>query len=125
VRGVGEAGKLSLPDSLLRLRGPRRLTIDAVGFKAGDRPCAPLSPCSSSTVLSLSPSLCPDKKEKRGKNRRGRRNKKGNRKKYQSPKGVALPSFLSHGREGIDSFHHHTEASTKTHEACVYGGGRA
>jgi hypothetical protein len=57
VRGVGEAGKLSLPSPLLRLRGPSRLTTDTVGFKAGSCPCAPLYPFTPSTILSLPPSL--------------------------------------------------------------------
>jgi hypothetical protein len=43
-----------------------------------------------------------------------KKKKKGNRKKYQSPKGAALPSFLSHGGAGLDSFHRHAEPSKKT-----------
>jgi hypothetical protein len=56
-------GKLSLSGPLLRLRGPSRLTTNAVGFKVGGCPCAPLPPCASSTVLSLPPSLWLDKKK--------------------------------------------------------------
>jgi hypothetical protein len=71
----------------------------------------------------LTPSLCLDKKENRDESRRGqKKKKKGNRKKYQSPEGAALPSFLSHGGVGLDSFHHHAEPSAKTHEAWVYDG---
>jgi hypothetical protein len=75
VRGVGEAGKLSLPGLLPRLRGPSHLTTDAVGFEAGDRPYASLYPCAPSAVLSLPPSLCLDKK-KRGKKRRGQKERR-------------------------------------------------
>jgi hypothetical protein len=66
VRGVGEAGKLSLPGPLLCLRGPSHLTTNAGGFEAGGRPCAPLHSCVPPAILSLPPSLCLDKKEKRG-----------------------------------------------------------
>jgi hypothetical protein len=66
MRGVGEEGELSLPGPLLRLRGPNRLTTDAVRFEAGDRPCAPLHPYTPPAILSLPPSLCLDKREKEG-----------------------------------------------------------
>jgi hypothetical protein len=65
----------------------------------------------------------PGQKRKQGrKQERTKKKKKGNRKKYQSPEGAALPSFLSHGGVGLDSFHHHAEPSAKTHEAWVYDG---
>jgi hypothetical protein len=60
------AGKHSLPGPLLCLRGPSRLTTDDAGFKSSGRPCTPLHPCTPTAVLSLPPSLCLDKKEKRG-----------------------------------------------------------
>jgi hypothetical protein len=50
---------------------------------------------------------------------------KGNRKKYQDLKGVAFPSFLSHGGVGLDSFHCYARPLAKTHEAWVYGSGEA
>jgi hypothetical protein len=74
VRGVGEAGKHSLPGPLLRLRGPNRLTTDAMGFEAGSHPCAPLYPCTPSTIISLPPSLCLQKR-KRDRKKRERKKK--------------------------------------------------
>jgi hypothetical protein len=118
-------GKLSLPGPLLRLRGPSRLNTDVAGFEASGHPCTPVSPCTPSAVLFLPPSLCLDKKEKRGESRRGQKKEKGNTKKYQSPEGATLASFLSHGRAGLDSFHRHAKPSTKTREAWVYGSGGA
>jgi hypothetical protein len=124
VRGVGEACKLSLPGPLLCLRGPICFITDPVGFRAGGHPCTPLYPCAPSAILSSPPSLCLDKKEKRG--RKGEREKeKGNRKKYQGLVGATLPSSLSHGRAGLDFFHCYAEPSAKTHDAWVYVGGRA
>jgi hypothetical protein len=75
-RGVGEAGKHSLPGSLLRLRGPSHLITDTAGFRASGRPCTPLYPCAPSIVLSSHPSLCLDKKEKRGKKGKSKKEKK-------------------------------------------------
>jgi hypothetical protein len=62
--------ELSLPSPLLHLREPGRLTTDAARFEASGHPSTPLSLCASSIVLSLPPSLCLDKKEKRGESRR-------------------------------------------------------
>jgi hypothetical protein len=64
-------------------------------------------------------------KRKEGQKQERMKKEKGNRKKYQSPEGAALPSFLSHGGVGLNSFHRHTEPSAKTREAWVYGGGGA
>jgi hypothetical protein len=123
VRGVGEAGKLSLPGPLLRLRGPSHLTTDAMGFEAGGCPCAPLYPHAPSIILSLPPSLCLDKK--RGTKKERAKKEKKNRKQYEDLEGAALPSSLSHGRAGLDSFYHYTEPPPKTHEAWVYVGSGA
>jgi hypothetical protein len=124
VRGVGEAGKLSLPRPIPLLRGPNRWTTDTVGFRASGCPCAPLYCCAPSAVLSSPPSLCLEQKEKRGKKGESKK-EKGNRKKYRGPVGAALPSSLSHGRAGLDFFHCYTKPSTKTSEAWVYVGGGA
>jgi hypothetical protein len=121
VRGVGEASKLSLLDPLLRLRGPNCLITDAAGFEASGRPCAPIYPCTPSVILSLPCSL---HLEKRKRDEKGDSEKR-NSKKYQDLIGVSLPSSLSHGRAGLDPFHHYAESATKTHEAWVYGGDRA
>jgi hypothetical protein len=74
VQGVGEAGKLSLPNPLLHSRGPNRLTTDNVWFKASSHPCTPLYPFAPSVVLSLPPSLC--LKKERG-TERGESQKEG------------------------------------------------
>jgi hypothetical protein len=60
--------------------------------------------------------MCLDKKRGvKARDDEKRKKKNGIRKKYQSPEGAALPSFLSHGRAGLDSFHHHSVPSVKTH----------
>jgi hypothetical protein len=120
VRGLGEAGKLSLPGPLLGLRGPSRLITDTMRLKAGSRPCVSLHPCTTPAVLSLPPSLCLDKKKRGGKKMERVKEKKGNRKKYQGPEGAAPPFSLSHGGAGQDSFHHYAGPSAKTREAWVY-----
>jgi hypothetical protein len=43
--------------------------------------------------------------------------KKGDRKKYQDLEDFAFPSSLSHGRAGLDSFHHYNRPPAKTREA--------
>jgi hypothetical protein len=117
-------GKLSLLGPLLCLRGPSRLTTDTTGFEAGGRPCAPLYPCSPSSILPLPPSLCLDKK-KRGAKKGETEKEKGNRKKYQGLKGASLPSSLSHGGARMYSFHYYTKPFAKTREAWVYVGSGA
>jgi hypothetical protein len=54
---------LSLSGPLLHLRGPNRLTTDAVGFKACGCPCASLYPHTPSVIHSLPPSLCLEKRK--------------------------------------------------------------
>jgi hypothetical protein len=69
---------------------------------------------------------CAWTKKKRGvKVGEDKKKEKGNTKKYQSPEGATLASFLSHGRVGLDSFHRHAKPSAKTREAWVYGSGGA
>jgi hypothetical protein len=92
-------GKHSLPNPLLHMRGPSRLTTDATGFEVGDLPCAPVYGFTPSFILSLPPSL------------------------HARPYAKVLPSlppFL-----GLDSFHHYARPYAKTREAWVYGGGLA
>jgi hypothetical protein len=77
--------------------------------------------------LSFSPFFlpCAWTKKKRGSEERERaKEKKGNRKKYQGLDGAAPHFSLSPGGAGLDSFHHYTGPSAKTHEACVYVGGK-
>jgi hypothetical protein len=81
-------GKLSLSIPLLCLRGPNHWTTDAMGFKAGDRPCAPLYNFAPSIVLSLPPSI--RLKKERGAER-GESEKEGNRKNTRTSK--VLPSL--------------------------------
>jgi hypothetical protein len=123
VRGVGEAGKLSLPCPLLRLRGPSRLTTDTAGLKARGHPCAPVYHCAPSAVLSLPSSLCLEKRKSDGKKERAK--KKRNRKKYQDLEGAALPSSLGHSGAGLYPFHRYIEPPIKTCEAWVYDSGGA
>jgi hypothetical protein len=61
-----------------------------MGFRAGGRPYAPLYSCAPSAILSSPPSLCLDKKEKRGEKGESKE-EKGNRKKYRVAVGAALP----------------------------------
>jgi hypothetical protein len=63
-------GKLSLLGPLLHVRGPSRLTTNAMGFEAGGHPCAILYPCASSAILSLHPSLRLEKRKRDGKRRK-------------------------------------------------------
>jgi hypothetical protein len=100
------------------------LTTNAMGFRAGGHPCAPLYPCTPSAILSSSPSLCLDKKEKRGEKGESEK-EKGSRKKYRGLVGTALPSSMSHGGPGLDFFHYYAEPSAKTLEAWVYVSGGA
>jgi hypothetical protein len=61
-----------------------------------------------------------------GEKKEGRKEERARKKeigrKYQDLEGVALPSFLSHGRVGWDSFHYYAKPPAKTREAWVYGG---
>jgi hypothetical protein len=75
-------------------------------------------------ILSLPPSLCLDKKEKKDEKRIEQKKEKENRKRYQGLEGVELPSSLSHGGAGLDSIHRYTEPPAKTCEPWVYVSGR-
>jgi hypothetical protein len=75
-------------------------------------------------ILSLPPSLCLDKKEKKDEKRIEQKKEKENRKRYQGLEGVELPSSLSHGGAGLDSIHRYTEPPAKTREPWVYVSGR-
>jgi hypothetical protein len=75
-------------------------------------------------ILSLPPSLCLDKKEKKDEKRIEQKKEKENRKWYQGLEGVELPSSLSHGGAGLDSIHRYTEPPAKTREPWVYVSGR-
>jgi hypothetical protein len=78
--------------------------------------CTP-TPFCTITVLSLPPSLHLKKKEGRKEREREREKEKENRREYPDLKGVASPSSSGHGGVGLDSFHRHTEPSTKTSKA--------
>jgi hypothetical protein len=65
------------------------LTTIAVEFEAGNNRYAPLYPHAPSVALSLTPSLCLVKKEKRDEKWREQK-KKENRKRYQDLKGATF-----------------------------------
>jgi hypothetical protein len=115
VRGVEEAGKLSLPGPLLRLGGPTHST----GFEAGGCPISLHSICHS-----LLTSFPVPRKIKRDEKRREQKRKR-NMRKFQDLEGAALPSSLSHGGARLDTLIHYTEPSAKNHEAWVHDGGGA
>jgi hypothetical protein len=84
-------GKLCLPSPLLHLSGPSHLTTIAVEFEAGNNRYAPLYPHAPSVALSLTPSLCLVKKEKRDEKWREQKKRKiGSDTKILK----VLPSFL-------------------------------
>jgi hypothetical protein len=77
------------------------------------------------TIHHFLPTSFPTPRKKKEGWKKENARKKGNRKKYQDLKGVAFPSSLSHGVEGLNSFHRYTMLPAKTHEAWVYGSGGA
>jgi hypothetical protein len=89
------------------------LTTDAARFEAG----GPLRTIHHSILISFP---APGKKKDGHKKEKARKKEIG--RKNQDFEGAALPSSLSHGGEGLDSFHCSTRPPGKTHEAWVYGG---
>jgi hypothetical protein len=73
-------------------------------------------------MLSLPHSLRLKKKKGRKEEKEREREREKEIGGYQDLGGVASPSSSSHGRAGLDSFHHYVGPYAKTHEAWVYDG---
>jgi hypothetical protein len=86
------------------------------GYKVGGCPCTRLCPLAQPLIASSPRSLWLKRK-------RDREEKQG--RELLSLQGVASPSLLSHGGEGLDHVGGHTRASAKPHESRVHDDDRA